>query len=119
MFNPNSLKSLNGKDFSKPMGKEAPAAPGNPMEDLFAAEEVGETPEEEAQESGAEGLENALMGLGFEVDPDKLEQIKAILGAPSSDLGGGMVPSGMESDIGNEPPMAPKASKLGNLFGKK
>lgn len=125
-FNSSAFQSAMGK----PMGGSTPPPmggapkPGLDMDALMGPpgggmgeDEAGDI-EGEMGEAGETDLQQALERAGYQVSPDKLNQIKAILGDA-----GGMLPEMGEEDEGSElgapPPPAPGAtSKIGKMFGK-
>ena len=128
-FSPDTFKKAAGGPLGvppPPAGK--PAGGGLDMEALMGApggeDQAGDI-EGPGGEMGETSLQQALESAGSQVDPDKLNQIKAILG----DAGGALPDLGGEEEMGEEegglPPMsgaptgAPKFnSKLGKMFGK-
>lgn len=94
--------------FDKMMGEEEGGAPAMGGDvDLGAFDDKEEEPDEDTK------LTDALSGIGYMVDPDKLMQIKDILKAEPAVEGG---------DVGGDPAAVPPAkpkSKMDALFGGK
>jgi hypothetical protein len=120
-FGANAFKGAMGAPPPpEPMGK--PAGGGLDIEALMGAPGGENGPEDiegPGGEAGETSLQQALEQAGYQVDTDKLNQIKAILGdagAAVPEMGGDM---GEDTGLGAPPPPAPKAtSKIGKLFGK-
>ncbi len=116
-FSPDSFKKAIGSPMSAPGG--APGGDsGLDLDSLMGAPGMENGPGD-IEGPGGEGaempLQQALEQAGYQVDSDKLSQIKAILGEA-----GGMAPeAGMDGEL-PPPPMPEKPmSKLGKLLGKK
>ena len=108
-FGANAFKGAMGAPPPPPPMGDKPAG-GLDMEALMGAP-GGENGPDDLEGPGGEGgetsLQQALEQAGYQVDPDKLNQIKAILGDAGGaipEMGGDM---GEDTGLGAPPPPAP------------